>query len=244
MYQYALVEDGMTIHSSPQMEWNQVSVDDWSWVGGHQCLLTLDGYQRPLNMHCGQAYSAMDMCPLTDKDWDHLSHVTLMLKTPWDPWVLDLEQSNHRHNLRDWLATPYLQSSGLHKVYHSDLTHNVSQLVCEKSSFWGGGDLPSSSWRSTVPWRCWVWCKGMLGTDCHQYKSTSNMHEKAKPISNIWCPHVLDVNHGTQSPHHGGITMLCLSSTYMYQLVIFWSSAAQTCHIVKNMYIFNLKENE
>jgi hypothetical protein len=30
MYQYALVEDGMTIHSSPQMEWNQVSVDDWS----------------------------------------------------------------------------------------------------------------------------------------------------------------------------------------------------------------------
>ncbi len=139
MYQYALVEDGMTIHSSPQMEWNQVSVDDWSWVGGHQCLLTLDGYQRPLNMHCGQAYSAMDMCPFTDKDWDHLSHVTLMLKTPWDPWVLDLEQSNHRHNLKDWLATPYLQSLGLHKVYHSDLTHNVSQLVCEKSSFWGGG---------------------------------------------------------------------------------------------------------
>jgi hypothetical protein len=44
---------------------------------------------------------------------------------------------NHRHNLRDSLGTPYLQSSGLDKVYHSDLTHNVSQLVCEKSSFWG-----------------------------------------------------------------------------------------------------------
>jgi hypothetical protein len=28
---------------------------------------------------------------------------------------------------------------GLNKVYHSDLMHNVSQLVCEKSSFWGGG---------------------------------------------------------------------------------------------------------
>jgi hypothetical protein len=27
---------------------------------------------------------------------------------------------------------------GLNKFYHSDLMHNVSQLVCEKSSFWGG----------------------------------------------------------------------------------------------------------
>jgi hypothetical protein len=43
----------------------------------------------------------------------------------------------HRHNLKDRLATLYLQSSGLNKVYHSDLTHDVSQLVCEKSSFWG-----------------------------------------------------------------------------------------------------------
>ncbi len=52
-----------------------------------------------------------------------------------------------RHNLhvRDRLGTPYLQSSRLNKVYHSDLTHNVSQLVCEKSSFWegrgGGGEF-------------------------------------------------------------------------------------------------------
>jgi hypothetical protein len=30
MHQYALVEDGMSIHSSLQKEWNQVSVDDWS----------------------------------------------------------------------------------------------------------------------------------------------------------------------------------------------------------------------
>jgi hypothetical protein len=37
MHQCALVEDGTTIHSSPQMEWNQVSVDDWSQcVGGQQ----------------------------------------------------------------------------------------------------------------------------------------------------------------------------------------------------------------
>jgi hypothetical protein len=49
--------------------------------------------------------------------------------------------SRHRHNLRDRLGTPYLQSLGLNKVYHSDLMHNVSQLVCEKNSFWGGGEF-------------------------------------------------------------------------------------------------------
>jgi hypothetical protein len=37
MHQYALMEDGMSIHLSPQMDWNQVSVDDWSQcMGGHQ----------------------------------------------------------------------------------------------------------------------------------------------------------------------------------------------------------------
>jgi hypothetical protein len=89
----ALVEDETTIHSSPQMEWNQVSFDDWlQYVGGHQQLLTLDGYQIPINMHHDLVY--MDMCPLTDKDWDCLPHIALMLETPWNPWVLDLEQSD------------------------------------------------------------------------------------------------------------------------------------------------------
>jgi hypothetical protein len=39
-------------------------------------------------------------------------------------------EGHHRHNLRDRLATPYLQTLGLNKVYHSDLMHNVSQLPC------------------------------------------------------------------------------------------------------------------
>jgi hypothetical protein len=75
------------------MEWNQVSVDDWSkHIGGHQRILTLDGYQIPLNMHCSLAN--MDLHPFTDDDWDSLPHVVLTLKTPWDPWVLDLKQSD------------------------------------------------------------------------------------------------------------------------------------------------------
>jgi hypothetical protein len=36
----------------------------------------------------------MDMHPFTDDDWDSLPHVALTLETPWDLWVLDLEQSD------------------------------------------------------------------------------------------------------------------------------------------------------
>jgi hypothetical protein len=38
--------------------------------------------------------ACMDMHPFTNEDWDYLPHIALMLGTPWDPWVLDLEQSN------------------------------------------------------------------------------------------------------------------------------------------------------
>ena len=41
----------------------------------------------------------MYMHPFTDEDYGQLLHVALMLKTPWDPWVLDLEQSDDP----DWL---------------------------------------------------------------------------------------------------------------------------------------------
>ncbi len=93
MHQFALMEDGMTIHSSPQMEWNQVSLDDQSpCMGGQWRLLTLDGYQIPLNMCHGLAY--MDMRPFTNDGWDSLPHTSFTLETPWDPWVLDLEQSD------------------------------------------------------------------------------------------------------------------------------------------------------
>jgi hypothetical protein len=41
------------------------------------------------------------------------------------------------------------------------------------------------------------------------------MYEKAEPIGRARCPHVLDVELGAQSRHHGGVTMLCLSSTFI-----------------------------
>jgi hypothetical protein len=93
----------------------------------------------------------------------------------------------------------------------------VSQLVCEKNSFWGGiwhhhrgkarrhGGAEFDAKESGAPTH-------------HQYKTTLNMYEKAKPISRTRCPHVLDVELGAQSHHHGhGVTMLCLSSTFMYE---------------------------
>jgi hypothetical protein len=94
--------------------------------------------------------------------------------------------------------------------------HNVSQLVCEKSSFWGGGGF-------------WHHDRGKArrhggaefdAKECgesthHQYKATLNIYEKAEPIGRARCPHVLDVELGTQSRHHGGgVMMLCLSSLF------------------------------
>jgi hypothetical protein len=51
MNQYAHSGKGHSIHSSPQLEWNQVDVDDKSrCVGGKQRLLTLDGFSIPMNI--------------------------------------------------------------------------------------------------------------------------------------------------------------------------------------------------
>jgi hypothetical protein len=40
---------------------------------------------------------------------------------------------------------------------------------------------------------------------------------KLNPLATVGAPCVLDVECGTQSCHHGGVTMLCLSSTFMYE---------------------------
>jgi hypothetical protein len=51
MNQYAHSGKGHSIHSSPQLEWNQVDVDDKSrCMGGKQRLLTLDGFSIPMNI--------------------------------------------------------------------------------------------------------------------------------------------------------------------------------------------------
>ena len=49
--QYTDAGKGTSIHSSPQMEWYSIKVDNKSVkVGGTQCLTTLDGFVILLNM--------------------------------------------------------------------------------------------------------------------------------------------------------------------------------------------------
>jgi hypothetical protein len=54
----------------------------------------------------------MDMHPFTDDDWDNLPHIALILETPWDPCVFDLEQSDDPN----WFehATPFPLDSDEH----------------------------------------------------------------------------------------------------------------------------------
>jgi hypothetical protein len=54
MHQYAHSGKGHSIHSSPQLEWNGVNVDDKSaQVGGKQRLVTFDGFSIPINIRRG-----------------------------------------------------------------------------------------------------------------------------------------------------------------------------------------------
>jgi hypothetical protein len=91
--------------------------------------------------------------------------------------------------------------------------HNVSQLVCEKSSFWGDFGIIIAHRAMGAEFDA----KECGAPTHHQYKTTLNMYEKAEPIGRARCPHVLDVELGAQSHNHCGVTMLCSSSTYMYE---------------------------
>jgi hypothetical protein len=103
------------------------------------------------------------------------------------------QPDSHRHNLRDRLGSLHLQFSWLDTLYDSDLMHNVSQLLCVKSSFWGGGEFGTSLRQSMAPWRCCVWCKGMRGTytpsiqNNPKYVWESWTHQPCKVPPCLWC---------------------------------------------------------
>jgi hypothetical protein len=97
MNQYAHSGKGHSIHLSPQLEWNQVDIDDKSRrVGRKQHLLTLDGFSIPMNIRRGLPY--IDVQPFRDDEWEgpnSLPHIFLTQDADWDPKVLDLEQSEN-----------------------------------------------------------------------------------------------------------------------------------------------------
>jgi hypothetical protein len=93
MNQYTHSGKGHSIHSSPQLEWNEVNVDDKSTrVGGKQRLLTFDGFSIPINIQRGLPY--IDMRLFTDAEWEDLPHVLSTQDADWDPRVLGCEYGN------------------------------------------------------------------------------------------------------------------------------------------------------
>jgi len=107
MNQYAHAGKGHTIHSSLQMEYYGLSVDEKSRkVGGHQRITTNDGFVFAVNIRHRLPY--LDMQPFTNKEWDELPHVTITHEADWDPEVLDNELSDNQDWFDSLPETPLL----------------------------------------------------------------------------------------------------------------------------------------
>jgi len=107
MNQYAHAGKGHTIHSSPQMEYYGLSVNEKSRkVGGLQRITTNDGFTFAINIRRGLPY--LDMRPFTDKEWDELPHITITHEADWDPEVLDNELSDNQDWFDSLSETPLL----------------------------------------------------------------------------------------------------------------------------------------
>ncbi len=89
MNQYAHMADGKTIHSSGQMEWYSLEVQDKTKkaTGDMPYIKTLEGYVIPLAVRNGLAY--MQMRAPTNDELRKLVHVTITEDRDWNPSVLD-----------------------------------------------------------------------------------------------------------------------------------------------------------
>ena len=84
---------GHSIHSSPQLEWSGVDVDEKSArVGGKQRLVTFDGFSIPVNVRRG--LPRVDARPRADQEWEELPRVLLADDAPWGPKSTDHEQGD------------------------------------------------------------------------------------------------------------------------------------------------------
>ena len=82
--EYAYLWKGSPIHSSVQLEWLQINVDETSVkVGGTQLINTLDQYSFPLPIKDGLAY-ATSLGKPTDQDMDTYLHVFITSPDEWD----------------------------------------------------------------------------------------------------------------------------------------------------------------
>ena len=83
MNEYDYYGRGHIIHSSGQIEWYTISVDDkFVQVGGQQRILTIDGYSMPLVCKGGLMYLEFLDIP-TDKDLQTYPSVHLTSSHEW-----------------------------------------------------------------------------------------------------------------------------------------------------------------
>ncbi|KAL7576800.1 hypothetical protein ACA910_013820 [Epithemia clementina (nom. ined.)] len=88
-HEYAYLGKGQSIHSSGQLEWMGLKVDERSvLVGGRQRIETLQNYIIPISIKGGLAYIQPVGKP-TDQDMDNYPHVFFTNPADWDPALLD-----------------------------------------------------------------------------------------------------------------------------------------------------------
>jgi hypothetical protein len=135
MHQYAHSGKGHSIHSSPQLEWNGVDVDDKSaQVSGKKRLVSFDGFSIPINIICGLPY--IDMPQHTDQEWEELPPVLLTGDANWDPTHMDHKQGDDPAWYEQQDDPPLLNSDfdlcgDYHQciVYKYNLTPNMYTLT-------------------------------------------------------------------------------------------------------------------
>ncbi|KAL7567067.1 hypothetical protein ACA910_002791 [Epithemia clementina (nom. ined.)] len=90
-HEYAYLGKGRSIHSSGQLEWMGLKVDERPvLVGGCQCIETLQNPIIPISIKGGLAYiKLVEKC--TDQNMDDYPHVFFTNPADWYPALLDNE---------------------------------------------------------------------------------------------------------------------------------------------------------
>ena len=88
MSQYAHKPDSKIIHSKSQLEsFGSLVHDSTVSAGGHQIIVTHEGYVIPQHVCNGLCY--VDMKPASDSDPEHYTHVFITSDAPWNPDIIE-----------------------------------------------------------------------------------------------------------------------------------------------------------
>ena len=141
MSQYAHKPDSKTLHSKSQIEsFGSLVHDSAVSAGGHQVIVTHEGYVIPLHVRNGLCY--MDMYSASNSDLDQYTHVFLTSDTPWNPDIVDDEFFFDASNsllsvpsVQEWrdARDPRVDATG--EMYFLDLHSHDQPITQECHSF-------------------------------------------------------------------------------------------------------------